>query len=277
MNLKNKSIFITGCSSGIGYETAHILKKSGYRVITSARKLNDVKKLQTEGFETLQLDLSDSSSIQKAVKALIQLTEGKLAGLFNNAAYGQLGAIEDLSRKVLIEQFETNVFGTHELTCLILPIMRKQGYGRIIYNSSILGLVAMKYRGAYNASKYAVEGLADTLRLELKNTGIDIVLIEPGPIRSNFRKNAFRKYKTNIDPLTSVHQQTYAKIERNIVEDSDFLPFTLSAEAVANKVLIALTVKTPKIHYYVTFPAYFFSFLKRVLPVAWLDFLLEKI
>ena len=166
-----KNVFITGCSTGIGYTTAIELKKRGPRVICSARKPADVLRLKDEGFETLQLDLADSNSIQQAVKQLIELTDGKIDALFNNGAFGQPGAVEDLTRDVLREQFETNVFGTHELTNLIIPVMRKQGHGRIIYNSSVLGFVALSYRGAYNASKFALEGLADTLRLELHDLG----------------------------------------------------------------------------------------------------------
>ena len=193
--MTSKNIFITGCSTGIGYTTAKVLKERGYRVICSARKDADVLMLQEQGFETLQLDLAESASIQLAVQQLIKLTDGKIDGLFNNGAFGQPGAVEDLTRDVLRNQFENNFFGTHELTNLIIPLMRKQGSGRILYNSSILGFVAMKYRGAYNASKFALEGLVDTLRLELHGTNIQLCLIEPGPITSQFRKNAFSLYK----------------------------------------------------------------------------------
>jgi NAD(P)-dependent dehydrogenase (short-subunit alcohol dehydrogenase family) len=187
----SKTILITGCSSGIGYSTAISLKKRGHNVIATARKSNDVLRLTQEGFTSLRLDLADSDSIQSAVKQAIALTDGKIDALFNNGAFGQVGAVEDLSRDTLRLQFETNLFGTHELTNLLLPLMRKQGHGRIIYNSSVLGLVAMPYRGAYNASKFALEGLADTLRQELYGMPIYISLIEPGPIQSNFRKNSY--------------------------------------------------------------------------------------
>ncbi len=186
------TILITGCSSGIGYRTAVILKERGYRVIASARKPADVTRLSNEGFEVIQLDLADSDSIKNAVSQLIAMTDGKLDGLFNNAAFGQPGAVEDLSRDVLRQQFETNLFGTHELTNLIIPLMREQGKGRIIYNSSVLGFIAMTYRGAYNASKFALEGPVDTLRLELYGTHIYLSLIELGPISSDFRKKCLR-------------------------------------------------------------------------------------
>jgi len=155
--------------------------------------------LQAEGLESLQLDLCDSQSIQTAFNEIMQRTNGQLYALFNNGAYGIPGAVEDLSRNTLRTQFETNVFGWHELTTLVIPVMRKQGSGRIIQNSSVLGFVAMPFRGAYNASKFAIEGLTDTLRLELKDTGIYISLIEPGPILSQFRHNALRALQTHIN------------------------------------------------------------------------------
>jgi len=273
----SKTILITGCSTGIGYVTAIELKKHGHRVICSARKRVDVTRLQKEGFETLQLDLAESKSIQQAVKQLKKMTDGKVDALFNNGAFGQPGAVEDLSRDVLKHQFETNFFGTHELTNLIIPLMRKQGYGRIIYNSSVLGFVAMKYRGAYNASKYALEGLVDTLRIELADTNIKLSLIEPGPITSDFRKNAFALYQQNINPDTSFHKEKYQAMEERLEKEGAAVPFTLPAEAVARKVIHALESKKPKIRYYVTIPTYVFGFLKRILPASWLDRLLGKV
>jgi short-subunit dehydrogenase len=275
--MASKTIFITGCSTGIGYTTAIELKKRDYRVICSARKQADVQRLQEHGFEALQLDLAESVSIHQAVKQLIKLTDGKIDGLFNNGAFGQPGAVEDLTRDVLRSQFETNFFGTHELTNLIIPLMRKQGHGRILYNSSVLGFVAMKYRGAYNASKFALEGLVDTLRLELQGTNIQLSLIEPGPITSEFRKNAFALYKKNIKPESSFHQQAYQAMEERLQKEGPAVPFTLPAEAVAEKVIHALESENPKIRYYVTFPTYLFGYLKRILPTAWLDNLLRRV
>lgn len=272
-----KTILITGCSTGIGYCTAVQLKLRGHRVIATARKAQDVERLQNQGFESLQLDLADSHSIAQAVDAVIALTGGQLDVLFNNAAFGQPGAVEDLSRDILRFQFETNVFGTQELTNRIIPLMRKQGQGRIIYNSSVLGFVAMSYRGAYNASKYALEALADTLRLELRGSGIQISLIEPGPILSDFRKNALVLYQQNILSEHSPHKQIYAKIIDRLKAEGAAAPFTLPAEAVAQKVIHAVEAKRAKIRYYVTFPTYFLGFLKRILPDAWLDAILVKI
>lgn len=273
----SKTILITGCSSGIGYAGAHALKKRGHHVIATARNPVDVDRLACEGFTSLQLDLADSSSIRQAVNQALELTGGKIDALFNNAAFGQPGAVEDLSREALRFQFETNLFGTHELTNLLIPVMRKQGYGRIIYNSSILGLVAMKYRGAYNASKFALEGLADTLRLELHGSNIHISLIEPGPILSDFRKNAFILYKNNIDSTHSFHKASYDAIEIRLQKEGSAAPFTLPAQAVAGKLIHALESRQPRIRYYVTFPTYLFAVLKRVLPMSWLDALLRKI
>ncbi|MGJ0516115.1 MAG: SDR family oxidoreductase [Methylomicrobium sp.] len=272
-----KTILITGCSTGIGYTTALMLKNRGHTVIATARKTDDVMRLQAEGFTALRLDLADSDSIRQAVEQTLELTGGKLDALFNNGAFGQPGAVEDLSREVLRFQFETNLFGTHELTNRIIPVMRKQGHGRIIYNSSVLGLVALTYRGAYNASKFALEGLADTLRLELRGTGIDISLIEPGPILSNFRQNSFALYKRNIDAQRSVHRDKYEAMEARLQKEGAAVPFTLPAEAVAEKVVHALEAKRPKIRYFVTFPTYLFGTLKRLLPHSLLDKLLIKV
>ncbi|MDD5411061.1 MAG: SDR family oxidoreductase [Methylobacter sp.] len=273
----SKTILITGCSTGIGYATAVELKKRGHNVIATARKPEDVSRLTQEGFTALQLDLADSGSIQQAIKHAIQLTDGKIDALFNNGAFGQPGAVEDLTRDVLRYQFETNLFGTHELTNLIIPLMRKQGHGRIIYNSSVLGLVAMSYRGAYNASKFALEGLADTLRLELYGTNIHISLIEPGPILSNFRQNAFELYKKNINSTHSFHKATYKAMEVRLQKEGAAVAFTLPATAVVEKVIHALEAKQPKLRYYVTLPTYLFAFIKRILPMSWLDALLRKV
>ena len=273
----SKTILITGCSSGIGYTTAIELQKRGHHVIATARKSEDVCRLTQEGFTALQLDLADSRCIRQAVTQAIELTEGKIDALFNNGAFGQPGAVEDLTRDVLRFQFESNLFGTHELTNLLIPLMRKQGHGRIIYNSSVLGLVAMRYRGAYNASKFALEALADTLRLELYGTNIHISLIEPGPILSDFRKNSYALYKKNIDPTHSFHKETYNTLETRLQKEGAAAAFTLPAKAVTEKVIHALEAKQPKMRYYVTFPTYLFAFLKRILPMSWLDSLLRKV
>jgi short-subunit dehydrogenase len=273
----SRPILITGCSSGIGYCVAHGLKKRGYTVFATARKPADVERLQQEGLESLVLDLNDSQSISQAIQTVLDKTGGRLYGLFNNGAYGQPGAVEDLSREALRQQFETNLFGTHELTCQVLPIMRQQGEGRIIQNSSILGLVVLPYRGAYNASKFALEGLSNTLRLELAGTGIYVSLIEPGPITSRFRANGYVIFKNTIDAQNSIHQKAYLKMEQRLTEDGDVTPFTLPPEAVLKKVIHALESKRPQLHYYVTFPTYLLTTLKWLLPARTMDWLLRQI
>jgi NAD(P)-dependent dehydrogenase (short-subunit alcohol dehydrogenase family) len=269
--LANQPILLTGCSSGIGRCAATGLKRRGYRVFATARKAVDVKRLAADGFEAFQLDLANSASIRTAVDAILQLTNGKIYALFNNGAYGQPGAVEDLTRDVLREQFEINLLGTHELTALVIPFMRKQGYGRIIQNSSVLGFVALRYRGAYNATKYALEGLTDTLRMELAGSGIYVSLIEPGPIVSRFRDNAYAAYKRNIDRDKSVHINTYQALEKRLLSKGAVAPFTLPAEAVVRRIIHALEADKPKVRYRVTFPTYLFAILKRLLPVTVMD------
>jgi len=271
------NILITGCSSGIGFSAAKILHQQGYNVIATVRKPSDAAPLQQLGITTSELDLEDSKSIQQLVEFTLEHFNGQLDGLFNNAAYGQPGAVEDLTRDVLRKQFETNVFGTQELTNLVIAHMRKQGYGRIIYNSSVLGIISMAYRGAYNASKYALEGLADTLRQELHGSNIYISLIEPGPILSQFRANAFDKYQQNIIKENSFHKETYLAMEQRLTKQGPAAPFTLPPEAVVKKLIHALESNRPKIRYYVTFPTYLFATLKRLLPHRALDWVLIKI
>lgn len=275
--MKSKNILITGCSSGIGLCSAQSLQQQGYNIVSTVRTDKDVAILQKSGLTTTLLDLDCSNSIQQAIKFTLEHFDGQIDALFNNAAYGQPGAVEDLTRDVLRQQFETNLFGTHELTNLVLAQMRKQGHGRIIYNSSVLGFVSMSYRGAYNSSKFALEGLVDTLRLELYETDIHISLIEPGPILSNFRKNSFHKYQQNINRDQSVHKETYLAMEERLTKQGAAVPFTLPSEAVVKKLIHALESKRPKIRYYVTFPTYLFAFLKRILPHRWLDFIIQKI
>jgi NAD(P)-dependent dehydrogenase (short-subunit alcohol dehydrogenase family) len=275
-NKKQKTILITGCSTGIGYCVAKGLKQRGYRVIASARREESVEQLVSDGLESLQLDLSSSDSIQKAFKQVMQLTDGKLYALFNNGAFGLPGAVEDLSRENLKAQFETNVFGWLELTNLVIPLMRKQGFGRIIQNSSVLGFVSMPFRGAYNASKYAIEGLSDTLRLELKGSNIFISLIEPGPITSQFRANAVKAMQQYIDIENSIHREKYLGVLARLNKKGPAVPFTLPPEAVLKRVIYALESNKPKPRYYVTLPTYLFGFLKRLLSNRQMDALLAK-
>lgn len=272
-----RSVLITGCSSGIGRCTADMLKARGYRVFASARRPEDVAALQDAGFDAVLLDLSQSNSIRSAVNEVLEKTGGTLYGLFNNGAYGQPGAVEDLSLEALKAQFETNFFGTHELTRLIIPVMRRQGYGRIIQNSSVLGFAAMKFRGAYNASKFALEGLTDTLRLELKGSGVEVSLIEPGPIESRFRDNALRQYQAHVNPVGSPHEATYASLVARLVKVGPAAPFTEGPESVGRRVIHALEARRPKVRYHVTFPTVLFAALKRILSDRAMDWVLGKI
>ncbi len=273
---KTNSVLITGCSSGIGHTVAQGLSKRGYRVFATARKIVDVERLANEGFEALQLDLDDSASITNALASVLEATGGTLYALFNNGAYGQPGAVEDLSRETLRKQLETNVLGWHELTRQVIPVMRQQGFGRIIQNSSVLGLVAMPYRGAYNCSKYALEGLTDTLRLELAGSGIQVALIEPGPISSRFRDNALANFLANIDQEKSIHKKQYQSMFARLKKSGPAAPFTLPPEAILKKVIHALEARRAKPRYYVTVPTYVFGFLRRLLSTSMMDRLLGK-
>lgn len=269
-----RSVLITGCSSGIGFCLALGLKKAGYRVFATARKSNDVEKLKQLGLESHQLDLTSSESIKLAMNEIYSQTD-TLYGLIHNGAYGQVGALEDISREVLEAQFQANVFGWHELTNLVLPVMRKNNSGRVIYLSSVLGFVAMPFRGPYNASKFAIEGLVDTLRLELINTNIQLSLVQPGPIDSQFRANAYLAFKDNVNMDNSNYQANYqGMIER--LNSSKLATFTLAPESILSCVLHALEAPKAKIHYRVTFPTKLFALLKRILPSRILDKILSK-
>ncbi|MGL6047683.1 MAG: SDR family oxidoreductase [Vogesella sp.] len=275
--MTQKNILITGCSSGIGLDVARGLQQQGWRVFATARRAEDVASLQAQGFiDALQLNVDDSQSIRTALAEVLQRSGGTLHALFNNAGYGQPGAVEDISRQAMREQFETNLFGAWELMNAVLPVMRRQGHGRILFNSSVLGFAAMKYRGAYNASKYAMEGLCDTLRLELAGSGIFVSLIEPGPIESRFRPNALQKFLQNVDIQGSVHRDSYEKQLQRLKKEGHAAPFTLPGTAVLAKVEQALAAARPAARYRVTTPTHVFWYLKRLLPTRWLDWVLNK-
>jgi NAD(P)-dependent dehydrogenase (short-subunit alcohol dehydrogenase family) len=275
--MSGKTILITGCSSGIGACVARGLKARGWRVFATARQPTDVARLCAERLESLPLDLRDSDSIRATVAEVLHRTGGRLDALFNNGAYGQAGAVEDLSREALREQFETNLFGTQELTNQVIPTMRRQGGGRIVYNSSVLGLVAFPYRGAYVASKFALEGMADALRLELAGAGIHVCLIEPGPILSRFRDNAHAAYRRHIRAETSPHREQYAAMEARLLKEGPAAPFTLPPEAVLKRVIHALESPRPRARYPVTVPTYLFAVLRRLLPTRALDAILRRV
>lgn len=276
--MKQKSILITGCSSGIGYDAAHGLAKRGWRVFATCRKPEDCERLTCEGLESFPLDYADPASIQSAVDRVLAATGGTLDGLFNNGAYALPGAAEDLPTDGLRAIFEVNVFGWHDLTRAVIPAMRAQGHGRIINNSSVLGLVTMKWRAAYSASKFAVEGLTDTWRLEMKDANIHVILIEPGPVTSDIRKNSIPHFERWIDWENSPRAEEYRTTLRNRLYDEKDKPdpFELPASAVTKKLIHALESKNPKPRYYVTTLTYIMGALKRVLPTRALDWVLAR-
>lgn len=273
----SKTVLITGCSTGIGYCVAKGLQERGYQVFATARKLCDVARLQQDGLNSLLLDLDEPETIKRCVAEVLQQCNGRIDVLFNNAAYGQPGAVEDLTRDHLRAQLETNLMGTLELTNLVIPAMRKHGFGRIIQHSSILGFISLPYRGAYNTSKYALEGLTDTMRLELEGTGISVSLIESGPIESDFRKNALIAFKKNINAEKSPHRDIYQRMVRRLAKEGHVTSFTLPATAVLEKVIHAIESPKPKIRYYVTFPTKLLAVLKRILSHRALDRFLLRV
>lgn len=280
MDPNQKTILITGCSSGIGWTSAIGLKARGYRVFATARNPADLQKLEAMGLEALQLDYRHSASVQACAAEVKRRTDGKLFALYNNGAYGQPGAVEDITRAVLEEQFAANFFGWHELTKACLPMLRANGVGRIVQCSSVLGLVALKYRGPYNASKFALEGLTDTLRMELRGSGIKVVTINPGPIATRFVENARAAFEANVDMTNSHyvadferqrHRLEKASKSSGTVKKKKLFSFKLPPEAVLEKLVLALERENPRNHYYVTIPTHIAAILRRILPAAWLD------
>lgn len=276
---KEKTILITGCSSGIGYDAAHGLKRRGWRVFATCRKPDDCARLEAEGLESFPLDLTSQASIDSAVEETLSRTTGTLDAVFNNGAYGIPGLLEDLPTDALRAIFETNFFAQHELTRQLIPVFRKQGHGRILMNSSVLGFAALTWRGAYNSTKFAMEGWADTLRLELDGTDIHVVLIEPGPITSLIRENSIPHYEKWIDPESSARREEYkSKLEKRLYRPTADKPdpFELPASAVTSVVHDALTLRKPRPRYRITTPTKALAVLKRLLPTRLLDRILIK-
>lgn len=268
-------ILITGCSSGIGRHCALALHQRGWRVFASARQHQDVDALIAAGLsDALHLDVDDQANVEQAVAHVLAQTDGRLDAVFNNAGYGQPGALEDLPREALREQFETNVIGVHAVMRAVLPAMRAQGFGRIVQHSSVLGFIALPWRGAYNASKHALEGMTDTLRHELRGSGVEAVLIQTGPVVSQFRANGWLKFQRWVNADSSVHQSAYRKVIERLESDGE-PPFTLGAEAVFRKLVLALESDRPKPRYHVTIPTHLFKGLKRALPTRALDTVLR--
>jgi NAD(P)-dependent dehydrogenase (short-subunit alcohol dehydrogenase family) len=263
---EQRTILVTGCSSGIGAYCARALKADGWRVFATVRRQEDLGPLEADGIEALLLDYTKPETISAAVATVREHTGDRIDALFNNGAYGQPGAVEDLATDVLREQFETNFFGWHELTRQILPLMRKQGHGRIVNCSSILGLVPYRFRGAYTASKFALEGLTITLRMELQDSGIHVSLIEPGPIATRFTANALAKINEHIDLEGSPHAVEYRRQLKRLDGSGPINKHKLGPEAVYDVLKSALNVSNPRPHYLVTTPAKQGVLLKRLLP-----------
>ncbi|HLB41425.1 MAG TPA: SDR family NAD(P)-dependent oxidoreductase [Gammaproteobacteria bacterium] len=273
------SILITGCSSGIGLSTALLLKQRGYRVFAAVRKASDIEKLKAQGIdEAIPLDVTNAASRVNAIETILQITGGTLDALFNNAGFLVAGAIEDVNDEWIRTQFETNVFGVIALTRLILPIMRKQGHGRIIQNSSILGIITMPYYGVYNASKFALEGFSNTLRQELHGTGIHVSIINPGPIYSKLRDHSFDIYQQTLAKQDSLHRHAYQKLEKSYFHpNKKNRRLMYDPKIVVKAVIHALESRHSHIHYYIGFPIKLLVFLKRILPEHLFDWLLMKI
>lgn len=272
-----KTILITGCSSGIGYDAAHGLKRAGWRVFATCRKEEDCARLRSEGLESFALDYADDASIKAAFDEALSRTGGTLGAIFNNGAFACPGAVEDLPTDALRAIFNVNLFGYHELTRLALPVMRKQGYGRIVNCSSVLGLVGIRWRGAYVATKFAMEGLTDVLRLEMADTPIRAILIEPGPITSKIRVNSIPHFERWIDWRKSPRKAQYeASLLKRLYEKRGPDRFELPASAVTAKLLQALETPRPKARYYVTTPTYLMGTARRILPQRLLDWVLGR-
>jgi NAD(P)-dependent dehydrogenase (short-subunit alcohol dehydrogenase family) len=261
-----RAIIVTGCSSGIGAYCARALKADGWRVFATVRNPADLAALEADGIEALVMDYTKPETIAALVDQVSTRTDGVIDALFNNGAYGQPGAVEDLSTDVLRAQFETNLFGWHELTRRVIPLMRRQGRGRIVQCSSILGLLPYRFRGAYTASKFALEGLSVTMRMELAGSGIHVSLIEPGPIASRFTANALAKIKEHVDIENSPHTAEYRRQLARLEGSGPVNRHKLGPEAVYFVLKQALNAPNPRPHYLVTTPARQGAWLKRLLP-----------
>jgi NAD(P)-dependent dehydrogenase (short-subunit alcohol dehydrogenase family) len=273
----NRTILITGCSSGIGLDAARGLKARGWRVFATCRQEADCARLRGEGFDSFPLDYAEEDSIAAAVATVADRTGGRLDALYNNGAFACPGAVEDLPRGALRAIFETNLFGYHDLTRRVIPLMRGQGHGRIVNCSSVLGLVGMKWRGAYVATKFAMEGLTDVLRIEMQGTGIHVILIEPGPITSRIRENAVPHFEKWIDWEGSARAAEYAALRHRLYEAKTRPDaFELPAGAVTKKLIHAVESRRPRPRYYVTTPTWIMGTARRILPTRALDWLIAR-
>lgn len=274
--MSGKSILITGCSSGIGYDAAHTLRARGWQVFAACRKAEDCARLREDGFESPLIDYEDETTIAAGLDEVLRTTDGRLDALFNNGAYAIPGPVEDVPTAALRTIFEANLIGWHDLTRRVIPVMRARDTGRIVQCSSVLGLVSMKWRGAYVATKFALEGLSDALRLEMADTGIRVSVIDPGPIDTPFRENAIRQFEKWIDWKESARAEQYrASLLDQLYKGGSSGP-QWPASAVTAKLVHALESPRPKPRYYVTAPTYAMAALRRLLPARALDWVLSK-
>ncbi len=270
-------VVVTGASSGIGRDIALTLYQYDYRVIATARREEDLEELRRLGLTVCALELADPQSVDSAIHEILKHCDNTLYALINNAAYGQPGAVEDIRRDTLEQQFAVNLFGTHQLTVGLLPALKQQPGGRLVNISSVLGLVAFPWQGAYNASKFALEGLTDTLRLELHRSAVKVSLIEPGPIRSRFRHNALGAFQQDVNWQESAHADDYQRVTDYYAASDHPTPFTGPPALVTKRVLHALSSPRPQPRYYVTLPTYVLAACRRLLPWRWLDRLMVKL
>ncbi|WP_413872248.1 SDR family NAD(P)-dependent oxidoreductase [Albidovulum sp.] len=275
--MAGRSILITGCSSGIGHDAAHGLMRAGWRVFATCRKEADCERLRAEGLESFRLDYADGATIAAAVEEAVSRTGGTLDAIFNNGAHACPGAVEDLPTGALREIFEVNLFGQHELTRRVIPVMRAQGHGRIVNCSSVLGLVPLRWRGAYVATKYAMEGLTDVLRLEMADTPIKVILIEPGPVTSRIRVNSIPHFERWIDWQRSPRAEQYrTSLLKRLYEARGPDRFELPPGAVTAKLLRALESPNPAPRHFVTTPTHLMNLARRILPTRALDWLIAR-
>ena len=274
--MTDKTILITGCASGIGHAAAVALRAAGWRVFASCKQAEDCARLRNEGFDSPQINYSDSACIEAGLADVLEATGGTLDALYNNGAIACPGFCEDIPRAALREVFEANVFGIHELTNRVIPVMRAQGHGRIVNCSSILGFMPGKWRGTYVASKYALEGLTDVLRLEMRDTPIKVVLIQPGPITSELRRKSIAYFEKWVDVENSTRAEDYRGLLDRLYVPGPKSRFELPASAAADVLRKALEAPSPRARYKVTTPAYIFALLKWLLPTRMFDAMLLR-
>jgi len=275
--VRSKNVVITGCSTGIGAATARLLKDCGWNVAATARKARDLKELEDQGFHAIELDIADEASVTESVRSILAVFDGQVGAVVNNAGFGQSGAVEDLTREVLRYQFEVNLIGMQDFTNRFIPVMRRQGWGRIINISSVLGRISLPFMGSYAATKFAMEALSDALRVELFGSGIAVSLIEPGPISTAFRQNAADRARATLKFDEGAHADFYQQeVKRRELQNSKPDFFTLPPEAVAEKICRALNTDSPRTRYRVTIPAYSGEIIRRFAPHSLIDWVMTR-